>query len=432
MSAGRPPAIQDFDQGSVTPETTVSRVLFLEQNGDLWGKDILVLGAEDDLTGLAIALTRKARRVLVLDIDARLVDFDNRAFRELGIDNAEARVFDLRNPLPKELLGAFDVFVSDPPETLASFRAFIGRGIAALREEGAVGYFGLTLRDASVYKWREFQRLLTGEFGVVITDILQNFNHYMNWDYHPHTRAAQIAPVAHPREKFGTARPGTASKSFRGLCAGTNRSTTTCSTSTRKERRPREDRRAGSRRRLPAPPSPFGGGHLWGKEGFALSPSFRSNRGLPFRRRRRRRGSGAHLPQDSLKRRFEVDGKDDHRAPLGSDLSQGLQIPQGNCIRILGDEAGGVHEAVGRLVFPVGEDDLGAAFAFGFRLGGNRPLHARGELDVSNLHRAHLDPQGSVPSSMISLSREFTASRWARSSSRSDCPTTLRRVVWAS
>ncbi|MBT9253000.1 MAG: bis-aminopropyl spermidine synthase family protein [Brockia lithotrophica] len=198
VSAGRPPAIQDFDQGSVTPETTVSRVLFLEQNGDLWGKDILVLGAEDDLTGLAIALTRKARRVLVLDIDARLVDFDNRAFRELGIDNAEARVFDLRNPLPEELLGAFDVFVSDPPETLASFRAFIGRGIAALREEGAVGYFGLTLRDASVYKWREFQRLLTGEFGVVITDILQNFNHYTNWDYHPRTRAAQIAPVAHP------------------------------------------------------------------------------------------------------------------------------------------------------------------------------------------------------------------------------------------
>ena len=198
VSVGRPPAIQDFDQGSVTPETTVSRVLLLEQNGDLWGKDILVLGAEDDLTGLAIALTRKARRVLVLDIDARLVEFDNRAFRELGIDNAEARVFDLRNPLPDELLGAFDVFVSDPPETLASFRAFIGRGIAALREEGAVGYFGLTLRDASVYKWREFQRLLTGEFGVVITDILQNFNHYMNWDYHPYTRAAQIAPVAAP------------------------------------------------------------------------------------------------------------------------------------------------------------------------------------------------------------------------------------------
>ncbi|WP_448588113.1 bis-aminopropyl spermidine synthase family protein [Thermocrinis sp.] len=195
LTKDRPKAIRDYDQGSVTPETTIARVLFIDSRGDLRNKDILVLGAEDDLTGLAVALTRKAKSVLVIDIDKRLIDFDNRVFKELGIDNAEAKVWDLRNPFPKDMLGRFDVFVSDPPETLPAFRAFIGRGIATLREEGGVGYFGLTLRDSSVFRWRDFQISLTSEFGVAITDILQDFNHYITWDYHTETKAAEVAPV---------------------------------------------------------------------------------------------------------------------------------------------------------------------------------------------------------------------------------------------
>ena len=195
LAKDRPKAIRDYDQGSVTPETTVSRVLFIDSRGDLRGKDIIVMGAEDDLTGLAVALTRKARRVLVIDIDERLIDFDNRIFKELGIDNAEAMVWDLRNPFPEDMLGKFDVFITDPPETFAAFRAFIGRGIATLKEEGCSGYFGLTLRDSSIFRWKEFQETLINGYGTVITDIVQDFNHYMNWEYHPETKAAQIAPV---------------------------------------------------------------------------------------------------------------------------------------------------------------------------------------------------------------------------------------------
>ena len=195
LAKDRPKAIRDYDQGAVTPETTVARVLFIDSRGDLEGRDIIVMGAEDDLTGLAVALTRKARRVLVIDIDERLIEFDKKIFKELGIDNAEAMVWDLRNPFPEEMLGKFDVFITDPPETFAAFRAFIGRGIATLKEEGCAGYFGLTLRDSSIFRWKEFQETLINEYGTVITDIVQDFNHYMNWEYHPETRAAQIAPV---------------------------------------------------------------------------------------------------------------------------------------------------------------------------------------------------------------------------------------------
>ncbi len=197
LAKDRPESVQEFDQGYVTPETTVARVLHMASRGDLDGKEILVLAAEDDLTGLAIALTRRAKRVLILDIDPRLIEFDRRAFRELGIKNAEAEVFDLRNPFPKEWLSAFDVFVTDPPETPRAFRAFIARGIAALRAPGSAGYFGLTLRDASLFRWAEFQRALL-DYGMVLTDILQDFNVYEIWPYHANTRAARIAPTKRP------------------------------------------------------------------------------------------------------------------------------------------------------------------------------------------------------------------------------------------
>ncbi|HIQ31607.1 MAG TPA: putative methyltransferase, partial [Aquifex aeolicus] len=174
---------------------TVARVLHIDSRGDLRGRDVIVMGAEDDLTGLAVALTRKARKVLVIDIDERLIEFDKKVFKELGIDNAEAMVWDLRKPFPEDMLGEFDVFITDPPETFAAFRAFIGRGIATLKGEGCAGYFGLTLRDSSIFRWKEFQDTLISEYGVVITDIIQDFNHYMNWEYHPLTRAAEIAPV---------------------------------------------------------------------------------------------------------------------------------------------------------------------------------------------------------------------------------------------
>ncbi len=195
IAENRPEPIQDYDQGAVTPETTIARVLFLDSRGDLRGKEIMVMGAEDDLTGLAVALTGKARRVLILDIDERLIEFDKKIFDRFGIENAEAMVWDLRNPFPEEWLSAFDVFITDPPETPAAFKAFTGRGIALLKGEGSAGYFGLTLRDSSLFRWQKFQQELVNEFGVVITDIVQDFNHYMNWKYHERTKAARIAPV---------------------------------------------------------------------------------------------------------------------------------------------------------------------------------------------------------------------------------------------
>ncbi|HIQ31849.1 MAG TPA: putative methyltransferase, partial [Aquifex aeolicus] len=53
LAKDRPNAIREYDQGAVTPETTVARVLHIDSRGDLRGRDVIVMGAEDDLTGLA-------------------------------------------------------------------------------------------------------------------------------------------------------------------------------------------------------------------------------------------------------------------------------------------------------------------------------------------------------------------------------------------
>lgn len=194
IAKDRPEPVQQFDQGAVTPETTVSRVLHMDMRGDIEGKEIIVMGAEDDLTGLAIALYGGYKRLLIIDIDERLIEFDNKIIKELGLKNVEARVHDLRNPYTDEFLGKFDVFVTDPPETFAAFKAFIARGIATIKDHGGAGYFGLTLRDSSIFRWQKFQKELL-RIGAVITDIIQDFNDYMNWGYHEETKAAQVAPV---------------------------------------------------------------------------------------------------------------------------------------------------------------------------------------------------------------------------------------------
>ena len=194
LAKDRPKPIQAYDQGAVTPETTVARVLHMDMRGDIEGKEIIVMGAEDDLTGLALALYGGYKRLVIIDIDERLIEFDNKIIQKLGLKNVEAKVHDLRNPYTEEFLGKFDVFVTDPPETFAAFKAFIARGIATIKDFGGAGYFGLTLRDSSIYRWQKFQKELL-RIGAVITEIIQDFNHYMNWEYHGETKAAKISPV---------------------------------------------------------------------------------------------------------------------------------------------------------------------------------------------------------------------------------------------
>ena len=192
IQKNRPEAIQEYDQGYVTPETTLARVAYMYYRGDLKGRDIIMLG-DDDLVSIAVGLTGLARRIAVIDIDERLTKFITKISNEYGL-RIEVYTEDLRNPLPENLRGKFDTFQTDPLESIKGLRVFIGRGISALKGERCAGYFYLTLADSSIDKWRELQRLLLTEFNVVITEIIPDFSEYINWGYMEKMHAWQILP----------------------------------------------------------------------------------------------------------------------------------------------------------------------------------------------------------------------------------------------
>ncbi len=170
----RPEAIEKYDQGFISLDGVIRRVEFIYERGDLYGK-IFVVG-DDDLFSIAAGLTFLPQRILAVDIDERLVNFINKVASEYSL-NVESSVYDVQKVLPDEYRGKFDVFVTDPVETIPGIKLFLSRGVSALKGIGCSGYFGLTTLEASRKKWYEIQRMLL-DMGFVITDIRRKFNVY--------------------------------------------------------------------------------------------------------------------------------------------------------------------------------------------------------------------------------------------------------------
>jgi len=188
IAKARPPALREFDQGFVSEETTIARIALMHRWADIKGKEIILIG-DDDLLSIGLWLTGMPERIVVLEIDGRLTSF----IRNATGGAVEVRGYDVRDPLPEDLVGSFDVFFTDPTESLEGFKVFALRGMISLKGRGA-GYFGLTRVEASLNKWYEIQGFLH-RCGFVITDIIDDFNHYQDWDYYQDTRAYSIAPV---------------------------------------------------------------------------------------------------------------------------------------------------------------------------------------------------------------------------------------------
>lgn len=182
LLVGRPPPRLDLDQGAITPEDALVRAAFLRERGDLHGASILMVG-DFDLISLALALIGGPERIVVLDLDERIVEFLTIAAARYGLP-IEARHFDVRRGLDADLVGRFDLFHCDPVETLPGIRLFLSRGCEALRGAGSVACFGLTAIEASRSKWYDIQGVLH-DMGFVVTDIRRRFSGYPDHDHAP-------------------------------------------------------------------------------------------------------------------------------------------------------------------------------------------------------------------------------------------------------
>jgi len=83
----------------------------------------------------------------------------------------------VQQAFPAELRRKFDVFVTDPVETIPGLRLFLSRGVSTLKGRGCSGYFGITTLEASRRKWYEIQKMIL-DMGFIITDIKRHFNVY--------------------------------------------------------------------------------------------------------------------------------------------------------------------------------------------------------------------------------------------------------------
>jgi len=175
IAANRPKAVEEYDQGFISLEGVVKRVAFMYERGDIQNTEIFV-GGDDDLLSIVLALTGMPKRVVAIDIDERLIDFINGVADERGLP-LEAFTHDLRYEFGDNVRKRFDVFVTDPVETVPGIRLFISRCVSALKGIGCAGYFGLTTVESSRKKWYEIERMLL-DMGFVITDIRRKFNVY--------------------------------------------------------------------------------------------------------------------------------------------------------------------------------------------------------------------------------------------------------------
>jgi len=170
----RPKPTFVFDQRPVSLATTLRRVAYLIWRGDLYGRRVVVIG-DDDLTGLAIALTSLASGVTVIDIDERLIAFmQQQAARfDIRIELVQA---DLTKGIPSGYHNKFDVFLTDPTPAPIPFTLFVNTGIKLLKKgPGYIGY--VSAYSSGMKKSIELQTILT-EMRLFITDIIPYFTEY--------------------------------------------------------------------------------------------------------------------------------------------------------------------------------------------------------------------------------------------------------------
>lgn len=172
----RPGETTEFDQGVVSEENSVRRLEFVYERGDLEGKEIFFLG-DDDLTSVVFALSKMPKRVVVVDVDKRIVDYINEVSKKYNL-SLSAYVYNAAKKLDSNFIGKFDTFLTDPVETVKGMRLFLSRCALALKGKGSSGYFGLSHFESSLKKWYEIEKDLL-DMNFVITDMLRDFNEYL-------------------------------------------------------------------------------------------------------------------------------------------------------------------------------------------------------------------------------------------------------------
>jgi len=179
--AHAPPIRAVLDQCHCTVDTKLRRVLALHEADALVGRRVLLLG-DDDLVSVALEAVIRSfgssatvADLAVLDVDPGVIGFVRRELADAPFPVSCVR-HDLRQPLPRALVGAFDTVVTDPPFTVDGAVLFLSRAADALMGPGTdvLLSFGSKRPGAAL----AIQRAIA-DMGFAIRRLLRDFNEYL-------------------------------------------------------------------------------------------------------------------------------------------------------------------------------------------------------------------------------------------------------------
>ncbi|PIZ51016.1 hypothetical protein COY27_05160 [Candidatus Woesearchaeota archaeon CG_4_10_14_0_2_um_filter_33_13] len=170
----RPEVNELFWQDYLSPESVLTRVKFLISHADIQNKRVLILG-DDDLLSIFLAATGLPKEVVVIEIDEAVLDYiDSVATKhKLKIKTIS---YNAAEPLPSNLIGKVDTFITEPVETIFGLKACLSRGAQSLVPNGSL-YFGLSRIDSTLKKWYEIQKMLN-QMNLCITDLVKGIGKY--------------------------------------------------------------------------------------------------------------------------------------------------------------------------------------------------------------------------------------------------------------
>jgi len=181
----RPPPEFTLDQSHADFSTVIKKTLYLLKKGDIEGRRIIFLG-DDDFISLSVGLTQLAKKITVLDIDNRVLDYLSKSVEELSIKNFKVISHDLREPCPSDILNKYDVVVMDPPYTIEGLRLFLRRASQVLKSNISINNKNYSIIGKKCLLSfgnkppRDMQKLQLSilDHGFIINEMIPDFNHY--------------------------------------------------------------------------------------------------------------------------------------------------------------------------------------------------------------------------------------------------------------
>lgn len=183
--AHRKRLVATWSQCPVLPETALRRALLVGDARRVGPKRVVCVG-DGDL--VSVALAALGHEVTVLDLDDDLLALLRRVTAALGLTVAVQRR-DFLEPLPAQLRGAFDLFLTDPVSSRECFEVFGSRAVD-LVGTGGRGWVAVSARAS-----RAFASLARG-WGLDVVAWHARHNRYFAPTLRPHAYESDWVEVA--------------------------------------------------------------------------------------------------------------------------------------------------------------------------------------------------------------------------------------------